>query len=167
MNALKQIPWITKTTIKMAVEDEEEEQPATQKNGLAKVKKIIAVSSCKGGVGKSTVAVNLAFSLQKLGLKIGIFDADIYGPSLPTLINKEDAMMYANKEKPDEIVPIEIDGVKTMSFGYNAQKKAATLRGPIVSSIVSQLITKTAWGDLDYLVVDFPPGTGDIQITLC
>lgn len=131
------------------------------------MKKIIAVSSCKGGVGKSTVAVNLAFSLQKLGLKIGIFDADIYGPSLPTMINKEDAMIYANKEKPDEIIPIEYDGIKAMSFGFNAQKKAATLRGPIVSSIVSQLITRTAWGELDYLVVDFPPGTGDIQITLC
>lgn len=129
------------------------------------MKKILAVSSCKGGVGKSTVAVNLTFSLHKLGYKVGIFDADIYGPSLPTLIGKEKHKLEAPEDRPKEIIPIEFEGVKSMSFGFANTK--AVMRGPMVSSIVTSLIYSTIWNDLDYLIVDMPPGTGDISLTLC
>jgi len=133
---------------------------------LANVKHIIAVSSCKGGVGKSTVAVNLAYALSLHDFKVGIFDADIYGPSLPTMVSPLSTRLLENENKL--IDPPVYEGVKTMSYGYVQQKpgSGAVMRGPMVSNLVRQLITFTDWGDLDYLVVDLPPGTGDIQITL-
>lgn len=130
------------------------------------MKKIIAVSSCKGGVGKSTVAINLACMLKEQGLKVGIFDADIFGPSLPTLINKEGETLRAMPDNPRDIEPIEFDGLKCMSFGF-AANRSAVMRGPMVSSVVSQLLYNTRWDELDFLVIDMPPGTGDIQITVC
>ena len=99
--------------------------------------RIIAVSSCKGGVGKSTVAVNLAFALHKLGARIGIFDADVYGPSLPTLLGKERAELSSPADRPREVLPIEFEGVKTMSYGYAGGGKKAVMRGPMVSSVVT------------------------------
>ena len=135
--------------------------------GIQKVKNVIAVSSCKGGVGKSTVSVNLACALQQLGLKIGLFDADLYGPSLPTMISPESAHVYADEKDPQKIAPIEFAGLKCMSYGFAAQNKTAIMRGPMASNLVAQLIGQTNWDDLDYLVIDFPPGTGDIQLTLC
>ncbi len=136
-------------------------------NGLENVKNIIAISSCKGGVGKSTTTVNLAFSLAKAGFSIGIFDADIYGPSLPTMIKAKDTNLY---EDGNLISPVEFNNIKLMSFGY-AQNESesqgpAILRGPMVSQIINQLLTHTNWGDLDYLLIDYPPGTGDVQLTL-
>ncbi len=150
--------------------------PTNVKRNLAGVKKIIAVSSCKGGVGKSTIAVNLAFTLSHfLGRKVGIFDADIYGPSLPTLIRKKDAYLQAPADRPKDISPVEFEGVKAMSYGWAYGNKREVMRGPMVSGIVAQLFQSTEWGELDYLVVDMPPGnllfferlgTGDVQITL-
>jgi Mrp family chromosome partitioning ATPase len=93
-------------------------------------------------------------------------DADIYGPSLPTLIASESAGLHSYEDRPKEIIPIEYEGIKAMSFGFAVKGKKAIMRGPMVSSVVTQLINQTNWEDLDYLVVDFPPGTGDIQITL-
>jgi Mrp family chromosome partitioning ATPase/DUF971 family protein len=133
---------------------------------LKSVKNIIAVASCKGGVGKSTVAVNLAFSISKLGYKVGIFDADIYGPSLPTLISTQ-SYLESPADDPKSIIPLMYGGVKCMSYGYASSNKKAVFRGPIVSSLTQQLLFNTIWEDLDYLVLDTPPGTGDIQITLC
>ena len=116
-----------------------------KKAGLSQVKKIVAVSSCKGGVGKSTMAINLAFALKKVlfliqeGKKVGIFDADIFGPSLPTLISREDAHLYAPEDNPKSILPIEYEGVKTMSYGFTRRGKAV-MRGPMISSVVVQLL---------------------------
>jgi len=135
---------------------------------LQNVQTLLAISSCKGGVGKSTTAVNLAFTLAASGKKVGIFDADIYGPSIPTMIKPEDTSVFQENQL---ITPIEYEGVKMMSFGWipqsNNQSGPAIMRGAMVSQIINQLLTGVNWGELDYLVIDFPPGTGDIQLTLC
>jgi Mrp family chromosome partitioning ATPase len=106
-------------------------------SGMKDIKHVIAVSSCKGGVGKSTVAVNLAFSLKKLGRNVGIFDADLYGPSLPTMIKPENAHIYQDEEDPNKIMPIEFAGIKAMSYGFAAQNKTAVMRGPMASNLVT------------------------------
>ena len=123
----------------------------------------LLVSSAKGGVGKSTVAVNLAFALQNLGLKIGILDADIYGPSLPRLIGLNRKPQSDGKK----ILPIEAWGLQTMSIGYLVAEDAPTIwRGPMVMSAIEQMLRDVAWDQLDILVIDMPPGTGDAQLTL-
>lgn len=142
------------------------EEKFNRKGNLLGIKKIIAVSSCKGGVGKSTIAVNVAATLHAQGFRVGIFDSDIYGPSLPTLLNREGETLRPHPANEKEIEPVDYEGIKCMSFGFVGQKPAI-MRGPIVSSIISQLIYQTHWGELDYLVVDMPPGTGDIQLSLC
>lgn len=136
---------------------------------LEQVKSIVAVSSCKGGVGKSTVAVNLAFQLRKSGAKVGIFDCDVYGPSLPVMVRfpeTPEMVMYEDDQKQKHIVPAihEESGIKLVSFGYAG--KAAVMRGSMVTGLIAQLMTQTDWGELDYLVLDLPPGTGDIHLTL-
>eukprot|EP00644_Phytophthora_capsici_P009309 jgi/Phyca11/533350/estExt2_fgenesh1_pg.C_PHYCAscaffold_130041 len=158
--AVKQLEWVKATDFEIS-KSRPRNARAGRFSSLAHVSDIIAVSSCKGGVGKSTVAVNLAFSLAKRGARVGILDADIYGPSLPTMISPEDRT-------------IQYEGVKCMSFGFVNQKAApgaggvgaAVMRGAMVSKLIDQLVLGTEWGDLDYLVVDMPPGTGDIQISL-
>ncbi len=132
-------------------------------NTLDTVDTVIAVSSCKGGVGKSTVAVLLARALQQRGLAVGLLDADLYGPSFPTLFNLPhvDVFMQDNK-----IIPVEINGLKVMSFGFLLGDSPAVMRGPMVSSYVQQILTQTDWGKLDHLIIDMPPGTGDIQLTI-
>lgn len=131
---------------------------------LRGVKHIIAVASGKGGVGKSSVAVNFAFLLAEQGAAVGILDADIYGPSLPTLIAHEVEQVYASKA--GLIVPPTFRGVKLLSLGYLRPGEHAALRGPLVSQMVQQMLTQTEWGALDYLIIDMPPGTGDIHLTI-
>eukprot|EP00929_Paragymnodinium_shiwhaense_P090017 TRINITY_DN50246_c0_g1_i1.p1 TRINITY_DN50246_c0_g1~~TRINITY_DN50246_c0_g1_i1.p1 ORF type:complete len:439 (-),score=117.95 TRINITY_DN50246_c0_g1_i1:533-1849(-) len=137
-------------------------------SALDKVKNILAVSSCKGGVGKSTVSVNLAFELSKTGAKVGIFDCDVYGPSLPLMVGTDGRkmQMYQDDQGQKHIVPVthEPTGVKLVSFGYAG--KAAVMRGSMVTGLINQLLTQCDWGELDYLVLDMPPGTGDIHLTL-
>jgi len=132
---------------------------------LPNIKNIIAVASGKGGVGKSTVAVNLALALRAEGAEVGLLDADIYGPSQPS-------MLATTGKKPEvegkAFVPVESHGIKTMSIGYLVDGTAPMVwRGPMIGKAMEQMLHDTSWGDLDYLVIDLPPGTGDIQLTLC
>lgn len=162
---LQAIPWVTDSMVMLAPPRPVRENPLNvNAPGLKGVKRIIAVSSCKGGVGKSTVAVNLAYSLSAQGQQVGLFDADIYGPSLPTMVQIEGAGLY---QENDLIIPLAYLGVKLMSFGFiPSAGGAAIMRGPMVTQIINQLLTTTNWGELDYLVLDLPPGTGDVQLTL-
>jgi Mrp family chromosome partitioning ATPase len=149
---------------------------AGQASATRHVEHVVAVSSCKGGVGKSTVAVGLALSLAKRGLRVGLLDADIYGPSLPAMLRPRDPAVR-KADRPGVVHPlIGPHGLKMLSFGFVSPsagvqgaggRGAAVLRGPIASRVVTQLVAGTEWGDLDYLIVDMPPGTGDVQITLC
>ena len=138
----------------------------TDVESLKHVKNIIGVSSCKGGVGKSTVSVNLAYALSKLGAKVGLFDADVYGPSLPIMVQFPFEGLEVTEE--NTIIPPVHESVKLMSFGYTHPEEdtPAIMRGPMVSQVIQQLIAQTEWGELDYLIIDMPPGTGDIQLTL-
>ena len=135
---------------------------------LPRVKNVIAVSSGKGGVGKSTVAANLAVALVKLGHKVGLLDADIFGPSVPKMFQVEDACPYAvQKDGRDLIVPVEKYGLKLLSIGFFVNPDQATLwRGGMASNALKQLVGDADWGDLDYFILDTPPGTSDIHLTL-
>ncbi len=135
---------------------------------LPGVKNIVAVSSGKGGVGKSTVAANLAIALAKLGYKVGLLDADIFGPSIPKMFHIEDARPYAERiEGRDLIIPIEQYGIKLLSIGFFVDPGQATLwRGGMASNALKQLVGDADWGDLDYFILDTPPGTSDIHLTL-
>ena len=128
-------------------------------------KKVIAVSSCKGGVGKSTVSVNLAFALKNLGLKVGLLDADIYGPSMPMLLNQRGAKPGATPEK--KILPIDAYGIPFISFGLFINEKDPVIwRGPMLGGVLNQFLFDVAWEGLDYLIIDLPPGTGDMQLSM-
>ncbi|MFT5580646.1 MAG: ATP-binding protein involved in chromosome partitioning [Paraglaciecola psychrophila] len=137
-----------------------------QHRTLEKVKNIVAVASGKGGVGKSTTAVNLALALLAEGAKVGLLDADIYGPSQQMMLG------VAPEQRPDQhdeqyLLPVAAQGLKTMSMGYlTTDKTPVVWRGPMAGGALKQLLTQTWWGDLDYLIIDMPPGTGDIQLTL-
>ena len=132
------------------------------------IKNIIAVASGKGGVGKSTVAVNLALGLQALGAKVGLMDADVYGPSLPTMFGlKGQRPKIQDVHGQPKIVPVEKFGIPTISIGYIIEaEQAVVLRGPRLAGIIKQFFQDCLWPQLDYLVIDLPPGTGDVQLTL-
>ncbi len=138
------------------------------KQVLPNVKNIIAVGSGKGGVGKSTISVNLALSLVKTGAKVGIMDADIYGPSVPIMLGiRGERPMMKDVEGKGKIVPIDVMGLKAMSIGLLIDDKQAVVwRGPMASSALKQFVTDVNWGELDYLIIDLPPGTGDIHLTM-
>lgn len=137
-------------------------------NPIPGVENIIAVSSGKGGVGKSTIAANLAVGLSDLGYKVGVIDADIYGPSMPIMFGLEgETPTTVNVDGKSKIKPLESYGVKLLSIGFFAQSQQAVVwRGPMASKALNQLLWDTHWGELDYLVVDLPPGTGDIHLSL-
>jgi ATP-binding protein involved in chromosome partitioning len=139
--------------------------PFQQQSGIPGVRHIIAVGSGKGGVGKSTVAVNLAVSLERRGLKVGLLDADIYGPSVPRMLGARDARPEVNEKQ--KIQPVLRYGVKTMSLGYLVDEgQAAVWRGPMLFKAMDQFFRDVSWGQLDYLVIDLPPGTGDVVLTM-
>jgi len=155
----------------------EEEAPKKSKNNVNdltldevnNVRHIIGVASGKGGVGKSTVAVNLAVALARLGYRVGLADADVYGPSVPIMTSTEGALPDAipSDDGPEAILPIEKYGVKWMSIGYFAEPGQALIwRGPMACNALKQMILQVRWGVLDFLLIDMPPGTGDIHISL-
>ncbi len=164
-------PGGTEIEIKTVVKE-----PAKKKNNvndltleeLGSVRHIVGIASGKGGVGKSTVAVNLAIALSRLGFKVGLADADVYGPSVPIMTGTEGMMPESIEEEGKEIIlPIEKYGVKWMSIGYFARPGQALIwRGPMACNALKQMILQVRWGDLDYLLIDMPPGTGDIHISL-
>ena len=210
------VPWVKSCNVAMTAQEVTNDAPDTVE-GLRNVRHIIAVSSCKGGVGKSTTSVNLAYKLKEMGARrvlltlvpirprwrcerrslrtfpgaslrpslafdprprrlstpllppfnsrVGIFDADVYGPSLPTMTSPEIAVLQMNKET-GTITPTEYEGVGVVSFGFAGQG-SAIMRGPMVSGLINQMLTTTDWGELDYLIIDMPPGTGDVQLTIC
>ncbi|MDX1445934.1 Mrp/NBP35 family ATP-binding protein [Lishizhenia sp.] len=143
-------------------------ESATRRRILPEVKNIVAVASGKGGVGKSTVTANLAGGLAKAGYKVGIVDADIYGPSMPTMfdvVGERPTMIEVEGEK--KMVPVMSYGIQIMSIGFfTEQDNAVVWRGPMASKALTQLFTDTYWGELDYLLIDLPPGTGDIHLSL-
>lgn len=149
----------------------------TQGPGLAEISHFLAVYSCKGGVGKSTVAVNLAFELARLGGRVGLLDLDVYGPSLPILVKPEDSAIRRSEKGEGMVLPIEHKGVKLLSLGFvnrasgvpgsGSDNGAAIMRGPMAGKVVEQLLKGTDWGALDVLILDLPPGTGDVQLQVC
>jgi len=165
--ALRALPGIGNVTVQVEIHS-----PASQAipgaaagpTEIAGVKHVIAIASGKGGVGKSTVAVNLALALAKTGASVGLCDCDIYGPSI--------ALMFGSRERPlatgdDRIIPIETSGLKLMSMGFLLDDNApAVMRGPMVTRTTQQFLRQVEWGTLDYLILDLPPGTGDIQLTV-
>lgn len=172
--ALEAIPGVRQGVVQMRVKGAPAAGPApgpgrptdpfAGRTPLPGVKHIVAVASAKGGVGKSTVATNLAITLQRSGLKVGLMDADIYGPSLPTMMGVAEKPEITDERK---VIPLERDGMKLMSIGFLVpQEKAMIWRGPMVMSAVQQFLRDVLWGELDVLVVDMPPGTGDAQLTL-
>jgi Mrp family chromosome partitioning ATPase/DUF971 family protein len=160
--AVRAVPGVGSVNVTMSAM-QAKKQPGLGINTLHKVHTVLAVSSCKGGVGKSTIAAQLARQMQREGLRVGLLDTDIYGPSVPTLFNlRSPQLMMRN----NLLMPITVDGLKLMSVGFVLGDSPAVMRGPMVSGYVQQILHQTDWGDLDYLVIDMPPGTGDIQLTL-
>ena len=128
------------------------------------VKNLIAVASGKGGVGKTTVAVNMALALGKLGYTVGLLDADVYGPNVPIMLGSTSEPMATPQQR---IMPVEAQGLKMISMGLlNPGDKPVIWRGPMLHSVITQFLRSVEWGELDYLVIDLPPGTGDVQLTL-
>jgi ATP-binding protein involved in chromosome partitioning len=128
------------------------------------VKNLVAVASGKGGVGKTTVAVNLAIALKRLGLKVGLMDADVYGPNVPVMMGTDEQPRAVNEKT---IIPVEAYGVKMISMGLlNPGDKPLVWRGPMLHSVIQQFLRSVQWGELDYLLIDLPPGTGDVQLSL-
>ena len=141
-------------------------QEQTEHVGAKQIKHLIAIGSGKGGVGKSTIAANLALSLQAQGARVGLCDIDMYGPSAPIILGVQGAKVKADSTQK-KFIPVEAYGMKVMSIGFLIDEETPVIwRGPIVGSIVKQFLDETLWGELDYLIIDLPPGTGDAQLTL-
>jgi ATP-binding protein involved in chromosome partitioning len=161
---LDPLPDVGKVTVDIEVKDAPAAGGAAGKSSIPGVKRIIAVASGKGGVGKSTVAANLAVALAATGARVGLCDCDLYGPSV--------AQMFGTHERPmandrDEIIPIEAHGIQLMSMGFLLEDRSPVIvRGPMATRYTQQFLRQVAWEELDYLVLDLPPGTGDIQLTI-
>jgi len=163
VNAVKALPGVTEVALTTGAQVPKAKQ-VPEKQPIPGVKNTIAVASGKGGVGKSTVAVNLAIALAQSGAKVGLLDTDLYGPSLPLMMGVHEPLQATPEER---LVPLEKYGVKLVSVGFMLDEETPLIwRGPLVMQLVKQFLIGVEWGDLDYLVIDLPPGTGDVQLTL-
>ena len=167
-NAFKENLPEANLTLNISVEVEEKNPNEIKGSELPGVKNIIAVASGKGGVGKSTVSANLAISLANMGFKVGVLDADIYGPSMPIMFDCQDARPYSVEVNgKTKIKPVEAYGIKILSIGFFADTDQAIVwRGPMAAKALNQMIRDAHWGDLDFLLIDLPPGTGDIHLSI-
>src|SRR5271169_1018028 len=139
-------------------------QQMPQRQPIPGVKYLVAVASGKGGVGKTTVAVNLSLALVQMGYKVGLLDADVYGPNVPIMLGSTAEPMATQQQR---IIPVQAQGLKMISMGLlNPGDKPVIWRGPMLHSVITQFLRSVEWGELDYLVIDLPPGTGDVQLTL-
>ncbi|MBW4508691.1 MAG: Mrp/NBP35 family ATP-binding protein [Scytonematopsis contorta HA4267-MV1] len=165
--AVKKLPGVTDVKVEVTAETPQQKGVA-DRTGVPGVKNIVAISSGKGGVGKSTIAVNVAVALAQSGAKVGLLDADIYGPNDPTMLGLSEAQVMVSKgEKGDILEPVFNYGVKLVSMGFLIGKDQPVIwRGPMLNGIIRQFLYQVQWGELDYLIVDMPPGTGDAQLTL-
>ncbi|MEB3248262.1 MAG: Mrp/NBP35 family ATP-binding protein [Merismopediaceae bacterium] len=165
--AVKTLPGVEKVEVTVTAETPQQ-KALPDRTSVEKVKNIVAISSGKGGVGKSTVAVNVAVALAKTGAKVGLLDADIYGPNAPTMLGLTAAEVKVQKDAQGDILePAFNYGVKMVSMGFLIDPDQPVIwRGPMLNGIIRQFLYQVAWGDLDYLIVDMPPGTGDAQLTL-
>ena len=165
--AVKQLPGVTEVKVDVTAETPQQ-KAIPDRQGIKGVKNILAISSGKGGVGKSTVAVNVAVALAQTGAKVGLIDADIYGPNDPTMLGLSDAKVMVQQSPQGEILePAFNHGVKLVSMAFLIDKDQPVIwRGPMLNGIIRQFLYQVNWGELDYLLVDMPPGTGDAQLTL-
>lgn len=160
---LAKLPGVEEVQVKFTAQAPQARPGAAEKTPVPGIKNLIAVASGKGGVGKTTVAVNLAVALARLGAKVGLMDADVYGPNVPIMMG----ISETPRAQGDRIQPLESYGVKMMSMGFlNPGDRPLIWRGPMLHSVIQQFIRNVDWGESDYLVVDLPPGTGDVQLTL-
>ncbi|HEY9618188.1 MAG TPA: Mrp/NBP35 family ATP-binding protein [Microcoleaceae cyanobacterium] len=165
--AVKTLPGVKTVSVDVTAETPQQ-KPLPDRAGIDGVKNILAISSGKGGVGKSTIAVNVAVALAQAGAKVGLIDADIYGPNTPTMLGLADAQVTVQQGAQGEILePAFNHGVKLVSMGFLIDKDQPVIwRGPMLNGIIRQFLYQVQWGELDYLLVDMPPGTGDAQLTL-
>ncbi|KAI9131234.1 Mrp/NBP35 family ATP-binding protein [Acaryochloris sp. CCMEE 5410] len=165
--AVQALPGIESVEVEVTAETPQQKS-VPDRTGVPGVKNIIAVSSGKGGVGKSTVAVNIAAALAQSGASVGMIDADIYGPNVPTMLGLEDAVVEVRKEAQGDVMePAIAQGIKLVSMGFLIDKDQPVIwRGPMLNGIIRQFLYQVDWGTLDYLIIDLPPGTGDAQLTL-
>ncbi len=165
--AVRTLPGVEKVAVDVTAETPQQ-KPLPGRQGIDGVKNILAVSSGKGGVGKSTVAVNLAVALAQSGAKVGLIDADIYGPNAPMMLGLKDANVMVRQGESGEVLePAFNHGVKLVSMGFLIDPDQPVVwRGPMLNGVIRQFLYQVQWGELDYLVVDMPPGTGDAQLTL-
>jgi ATP-binding protein involved in chromosome partitioning len=165
--AVKQLPGVEKVLVDVTAETPQQKS-LPDRTGIDGVKNIVAISSGKGGVGKSTVAVNVAVALAQAGAKVGLLDADIYGPNAPAMLGLKDAKVMVQQGAKGEVLePAFNHGVKLVSMGFLIDPDQPVIwRGPMLNGIIRQFLYQVNWGELDYLIVDMPPGTGDAQLTI-
>ncbi len=162
--AVSQMPGVSSVAVTLAAPEQPQTRVQRGPAGIPGIAQIVAVASGKGGVGKSTVAANLALALIELGYRVGLMDADVYGPSIPLMLG-----LHERPESTDEkrIIPLDRFGLKVMSLGLFIDDKTPVIwRGPMINKLLTQFLREVEWGELDYLVLDLPPGTGDAQLTI-
>ena len=158
------LPGVSAAEVRVSADVQPAKDPMEGRRPVEGVRNILAVASGKGGVGKSTISANLAVALHRAGARVGLLDADIYGPSVPTLFNLKGHKLLGENGR---ILPADADGIKIVSIGFMVEEDSPVIwRGPLLMKALEQFLHGTKWGELDYLVIDLPPGTGDVQLSL-